>query len=126
MDINDLTIGQAKELAAMFGGNQSTQGLDDFCIGKYVIIRTYTAGVWAGLLAKKSGNEVILNEARRMWQWCAATGISLSAVAENGIDQNKSRIANPVPLVWLQAIEIIPLSDSAAISVFGAKNAEPQ
>ena len=126
MNINDLTIGQAKELAAMFGGGQSTQDINDFCVGKYVIIRTYTAGVWAGVLIKKSGNEIILNEARRMWQWCASSGISLSAVAENGINPSKSRIANAVSSVWLEAIEIIPFDVAAGKTVSGAKNAEAQ
>ena len=51
MNINDLTIGQARELANMFGSNQQ-QGLNDQ-VGEYVIIRTYSAGVWFGKLEKK-------------------------------------------------------------------------
>lgn len=61
MNIEELTIGQAKELASIFGGMKASKdGLDDFANGKTVIIRTYSAGVWFGNLALKAGNEVIL------------------------------------------------------------------
>ena len=50
MDINELTIGQAKELAAMFGSQQVAEGLNNFCIGSTVVVRTYSAGVWCGSL----------------------------------------------------------------------------
>lgn len=118
MNINDLTIGQAKELASIFGGNANqpsiVRGIDDFAAGKIVIVRTYSAGVWAGELAQKHRDEVILKNARRMWQWWAEKSISLSAVAVHGINQEKSRIAGPVNEVWLMPIEIIPFCNSAA------------
>lgn len=126
MNIEDLTIKQAKELAQMFSSATANTVADvaSEMIGKYVLIRTYSAGVWAGFLDKKSGNEVILSEARRMWQWKAKEGISLSAVAVSGIDEASSRIAILVPCVWLEAIEIIPFSGTAGKTVSGAKNAE--
>lgn len=132
MNIEDLTIGQAKEIAAMFGGmctgnvkTENTQGLDDF-LGMDVIIRTYAAGVWFGTLAKKAGNEVILHSARRMWRWKCREGISLSELAICGIDKEESRICAPVPMVWLEAIEIIPVLDDAAKSIKEAENATPR
>ena len=121
MNINDLTIGQARELATMFGGMPlHTSNLDDFCIGKTVIIRTYSAGVWCGTLKKKAGNEVILTNARRMWRWWCKESISLSGVVCYGIDQAKSKIAAPVELVWLEAIEIMPIKGDAQNSVMEA------
>lgn len=45
------------------------KGINDFAIGKEVIIRTYSAGVWFGVLSQKAGNEVILSKARRMYKW---------------------------------------------------------
>lgn len=132
MDINELTIGQAKEIAAIFGGmstenvqTENKQGLDDF-IDMDVIIRTYAAGVWFGRLAKKAGNEVILHSARRMWKWKCNEGISLSEVAISGIDSKGSRICAPVPMIWLEAIEIIPALDEAVRSIRGADNAQAQ
>ncbi|MCP4342105.1 MAG: hypothetical protein GY799_25285 [Desulfobulbaceae bacterium] len=89
-------------------------------IGRKVIIRTYSAGVWFGVLDQKSGDEVILTSARRMWQWWAAESISLSAVAIHGIKHEKSKIVEPVESVWLEAIEILPCTNKAIGSLEGA------
>ena len=98
--------------------------LDKFAIGQEVIIRTYSAGVWFGRLKEKEGDEVILTEARRMWRWWAKKSISLSGVALHGIKQEDSRIAGAVDSVWLQAIEIIPISGTAAESIRTAQETE--
>ena len=108
-----------KEIAELLGmkNTAAESGLNSFGIGQEVIIRTYSAGVWFGRLKEKSGDEVILTEARRMWRWWAEESISLSGVALHGIKQNKSRIAGAIDSVWLQAIEIIPTSSEAAESI---------
>ena len=115
-----------KEIAELIGmkNTAAESGLNSFVIGKEVIIRTYSAGVWFGRLKEKSGNEVILTEARRMWRWWAKESISLSGVALHGIKQEKSRIAGAVDAVWLQAIEIIPISGKAAESIRTAQETE--
>lgn len=127
MNINDLTIGQAKELASMFGASKSEQssGLNGM-IGKKVIIRTYSAGVWFGVLVQKDGKEVILENARRMYQWWCKEGISLSAVALYGINVSKSKIIEAIPSVWLEAIEIIPCSESSIKDLEEAPNVKAQ
>lgn len=118
--------GKADELSKLFGGHlatapaTSTANLDAFAIGEYVIIRTYSAGVWFGKLDRKAKNEVILTEARRMWYWQCEKSISLSGVVVYGIDQEKSKIAAPVDQVWLEAIEIIPIRGQAMESIKGA------
>ncbi len=124
MDINELTIGQAKELAAMFGSQQVAEGLNNFCIGSTVVVRTYSAGVWCGSLAQKSGNEVILVNARRMWRWWCKESISLSAVVNYGIERSKSKIAAAVNSVWLEAIEIMPIDGQAEESIMEAEIAK--
>lgn len=88
-------------------------------LGKYVIVRTYSAGVHAGVLAEKHGTEVVLQNARRLWHFQVPSGksISLSAVAVDGIDDARSKIPNAVPSIWLDAIEIIPASDVARNSI---------
>lgn len=90
-------------------------------IGQTVIIRTYSAGVWCGTLKAKDKTEVILSNARRMWKWWAAESVSLSAVVKYGINQDKSKIAPPVESVWLEAIEIMPISGRQAESIMDAK-----
>ena len=108
-----------KEIAELLGMKNTAvaSGFDSFAIGQEVIIRTYSAGVWFGRLKQKSGNEVILTEARRMWRWWAKESISLSGVALHGINKEKSRIAGAIDSVWLQAIEIIPISGEPAESI---------
>lgn len=125
MNINELTIGQAKELEAMFGGQQKSSGLNSM-IGKKCIIRTYSAGVWFGEIEQKAGNEVIVKNARRMWLWWAEKSISLSGVAVYGIKQDKSKIAPVVQSVWLEAIELIPCTAVAIESIESAKDVEAE
>lgn len=126
-DINSLTLGQIKEISSLVNGENKPydSGLT-MMIGKKVIIRTYSAGVWFGTLYQKDRNEVILYNARRMWTWWAKEGISLSAVAVNGIKQKDSKIAEKVGSVWLEAIEIISCTDVAIKSIEESPNAEAQ
>ena len=126
MNINDLTIGQAKELATLFNAPQQPQSGLNNMIGKKCVVRTYSAGVWFGEIAEKSGNEVIVKNARRMWRWWAAEGISLSSVALHGVKHDESKIVEAVPAVWLEAIELIPASDKAIASIEGAPNAKAE
>jgi hypothetical protein len=132
INLDDLTIGQLKQIQALnFGANN--ENLKSKCndglncmIGKKVIVRTYSAGVWFGELEQKSGDEVILKNARRMWRWHTVKSISLSSVAIHGIDQSKSKICEAVTSQWLEAIEITPCTDTAIESLESAKNAKAQ
>lgn len=126
INIEELTIGQAKELATLFNAPQQPQTGLNSMLGKKCVVRTYSAGVWFGEIAEKSGNEVILKNARRMWYWYAAESVSLSAVALHGINQTKSKIVAAVPEVWLEAIELIPASNKAATSIEGAPNVKTE
>lgn len=130
MDIENITIGQAKQIAALVSGvncaSQPTSAISAAFIGQTVIVRTYSAGVFCGTVQAKDGNEVILTNARRMWKFWCAQSISLSGVVVHGIDRSRSRIAPPVPSVWLEAIEILPISGAALDSIMGADNAKAQ
>lgn len=121
MNIDELTIGQAKQLSAFIGKQETPRTLTSM-IGKKCIVRTYSAGVWFGEIIEKSGTEVIVKNARRMYQWWAAESISLSGVAVYGIIQEKSKICPAVDSVWLDAIELIPATDVAIKSIEGAKD----
>lgn len=121
MNIEDLTIKQVRELQSLISKQESTNTLSSM-IGKKCIVRTYSAGVWFGEIVEKSGAEVIVKNARRMYQWWAAESISLSGVAVYGIIQDKSKICPAVESVWLEAIELIPATDVAIKSIEGAKD----
>lgn len=85
-------------------------------IGQLVLVRCYYAGVWAGKLEsidEKTG-KVEIGEAFRLWQWQAKDGISLSAVAQNGVVGG--RIPKAVPFVFLElkdCYEFLPISEAA-------------
>lgn len=86
-------------------------------IGKHVIVRTYSAGVFAGILKSRDGNEVVMTDARRLWYWDGAASISQLAV--DGVSKPKTcKFPAPVALVLLtEAIEIIPTTDAARKSI---------
>ena len=102
MNIDELTIGQAKALAAMFYNAAPTApSIDCKMIGKYVIVRCRDAGVHAGVLESYNGRECVLTESRRMWYWKPADGQKyLSGLAIAGADaakQDRRRTAANFP-----------------------------
>lgn len=117
INIDDLTIGEAKKLANLFSSTPTQEsGLNSF-VGKKVIIRTYSAGVFFGEIVEKSGNEVILKNARRLYYWKTNNdGISLSEVANSGLD-DCSKVCQATSLHWLEAIEIIICSQESIKSI---------
>jgi len=86
---------------------------------EYVIVRTYSAGVFAGYLKQRTGKEVLLVNARRIWRWEGAATLSQLAVDGTGKPQN-CKFPCAVPLITLtEAIEIIPCTQNAKESIEG-------
>ncbi len=118
MNIEDLTIKEAREIASMFGQSpplpasaHSLPASAHPMIGRHCVIRTYSDGVHLGTVAKVDGMEVLLTGARRIWIWKGA--FTLSEVATLGIDK-QSRLAVEVPEVYLtQVISFTPTSEQA-------------
>ena len=88
---------------------------------KYVIVRTYSAGVFAGNLQSRVGQEVVLTDARRLWYWAGAA--SLSQLAVDGTSHpNDCKFPVAVSRVeLLQAIEILDVSAQAETSIKAVK-----
>jgi hypothetical protein len=86
---------------------------------KYVIVRTYSAGVFAGELVSRKGQEVVLQNARRIWYWDGAA--SLSQLAMEGTSKpKKCKFPIPVDRVeLLQATEILDVTPVARASIEG-------
>ena len=85
--------------------------------GAYVIVRTYSAGVFAGILDQRDGQEVELTNARRIWYWSGAA--SLSELAQRGTSKPKDcKFPAPVDRVLLtQVIEILSTTEEARKSI---------
>jgi len=75
MDINDLTIGEAKALAAMFGKCEMVRDDSHWEIGKTYLIRTVTM-IDTGKLVAVTPQELVLEDAA----WIADTGRFADAV----------------------------------------------
>ena len=121
-NIDDLTIGQARELAAMFGGmaGAAPAAAPHPFVGRYVICRCSAAGVHAGELVSVSGDTAILRDSRRLWQWQARDGVALSGVAQNGLAGGKIDTLNP-EIYLVGVCEIIPCSAKAREDIQNAK-----
>ena len=85
----------------------------------YCIIRTYSAGVFAGYVESQNGQEVVIRQARRLWYWDGAA--SLSQLAIDGVSKPQScKFPMKVSKIKvLQAIEIIECSGKAKKSIEG-------
>ena len=77
-------------------------------VSKYFIVRTTSAGVFAGEIVSRKGQEVVMRNARRLWYWKGAASISQLAV--DGVKYPKEcKFPVAVSEITLtQAIEIIP------------------
>lgn len=84
---------------------------------KYCIVRTYSAGVFAGYLESRTGQEVVMREARRIFYWDGAASLSQLAMSGTSKPQNCKfpEAVNRVEL--LQAIEILDCTEAAKKSI---------
>ena len=86
---------------------------------KYVMVRTYSAGVFAGELVSRKEKEVVLHNARRIYYWAGAA--TLSELAQRGTSKPKDcKFPMPVSSITLtEAIEIIDITRDARKSIEG-------
>lgn len=83
---------------------------------RYVIVRTYSAGVFAGTLVKRVGKEVTLKNARRIWYWAGAASLSQLAI-EGTSKPAECKFAMPVDLELTEAIEVISVTPTAKVNI---------
>ena len=83
----------------------------------YCIVRTYSAGVFAGYVKEEKGQEIILLNARRLWQWYGAA--SLSQLSQDGVSRpNDCKFPCEVPEIKLyQVIEKIKATSKCKQSI---------
>lgn len=90
-------------------------------IGTYVIVRSSPSGCWAGTIKALDGNTATLTDARRLWRWWAAEGVSLSGVAAKGLHPKKlgeCRIAAQVSeAVIFEVCEVLSVTEAARASI---------
>ncbi len=83
----------------------------------YKIVRTYSAGVFAGELISRKGKEVVLKDARRLWYWSGAASLSQLAV-EGTKNPQSCKFPCEVSRVELtEAVEILDVTPQARASI---------
>ena len=85
---------------------------------EYKIVRTRSAGVFAGYVSKLDGQTAHMVDARRIWYWSGAA--SLSQLAVDGTSKPKDcRFPAPVSVTLFEVIEILEVTKKAKDSIEG-------
>lgn len=90
-------------------------------MSNYKIVRTYSAGVFAGELESRNGQEVVMRNARRLWYWDGASSLSQLAMEGTAKPENCKFPCEVNRVELLQAIEILDVTDKARESIKGVK-----
>lgn len=86
-------------------------------IGKFVIVRAYRAGVFAGTVESRNGNEIVLTNARRLWYWEGAASLSQMAMSGTTLP-DRCKFPTPVDRVTLlDAFEVLDTTEAAQQSI---------
>ena len=86
-------------------------------IGKHCIVRTHSAGVFAGILKSRDGKEAVVTNARRIWYWDGAASLSQLAVDGTSKPKNCKFPVSVHEILLTDVIEIIPTTKVAQESI---------
>ncbi len=84
---------------------------------KYCIIRTYSAGVFAGYVESRNGQEGIIRNSRGIWYWDGACGLSQLAVDGTSSPKTCKFTVEVDRRELTQIIEVIECSEKARKSI---------
>jgi hypothetical protein len=84
------------------------------------IVRTYSAGVFAGYLKYLSGKESVVLNAIRLWRWAGAASLSQLAM-EGTICPSECKFTMPVigETTLTETIEVLSVTEKAKKSIAG-------
>lgn len=86
---------------------------------KYYIVRSDRAGVFAGNIKERKGDEVTMTNVRRIWYWDGAASLSQMAVEGVKKPQNCKFTVTVPEMTILGVIELIPCTDEAEKNIKG-------
>jgi hypothetical protein len=124
INIENLTISQAREIAAMFAqvATPKTARITDNLIGKYVLVRSRNEGVNAGYVEAADETGIVLRGARRLWYHKPAVNTEswYEGVANHGLSAD-SKISAPVATkAIIEDYSVTLCTDKAQQSIEGA------
>jgi hypothetical protein len=85
----------------------------------YVIARTYSAGVFAGVLESRKGKEVVLTDARRLWYWKGAASLSELAMIGTSNPKDCKFPCAVTRVILTETIELLETTAAAEQSIRG-------
>ncbi len=89
--------------------------------GDYVLIRTYSAGVFMGIIVERNGKEAKVKNARRIWYWDGAATLSQLAIDGTSKPENCKFPESVEEIILTEVIEIISMTKKAVNSLNGVK-----
>lgn len=120
--LDEMCMREVKELAIQYEAVKESFIDAHPYIGRFVVVRTFSAGVHFGTLGWAYEKQALLNNSKRLWQWSGA--FTLSAVSQRGVTSAKVSCAVP-EMYFSEAIEIIPCSPEAEKNLAGLKEHTP-
>jgi len=88
---------------------------------EYKIVRCQNAGVFAGYLESREGQEAAIRKARRLWYWTGAASLSQMAVEGTSSPDSCKFPAEVDRITVTDAIEILDCTSVAQDSIKGVK-----
>ena len=83
----------------------------------YVIVRTYSAGVFAGYLKKREGKEGIMLKTRRIWYWDGSASLSELAMKGTSKPENCKFPVEVEQVVLTEIVEVLNCTKEAQESI---------
>ncbi len=100
-----------KDSIKSFEKAEKNDGMD------YCIVRTYSAGVFAGYLKSRDGKEVEMINARRLWYWSGASSLSQLSMEGTKEPDNCKFPCMVNSVILTESIEILPCTEQAKLSI---------
>jgi hypothetical protein len=118
MEANEVSINGVEYVKKGTDDTRKAESLDGL---DYCIVRTYSAGVFAGYIKEIIGQEIKILKARRLWYWKGAA--SLSQLSIDGVScPEDCKFPAEVDYVFLtQVIEILPCTEKARLNIKSVK-----
>lgn len=122
MNIDELTLGQIKQLKSLFGSEPDNKNLLSRYVGKYVICRSRNEGVNAGYVIEADETGVILKDARRLYYHKPVNKNTswYEGVAVCGLSAD-SRTGEPVEKIIIEDYSLTVCTPAAEKSINEAK-----
>ena len=95
--------------------NQKSESLDGM---PYKIVRTYSAGVFAGYVKSRNGQEVVMRKARCLWYWNGA--MTLAELSQEGTTKpSDCKFTQEADVTLINAISVFDVTEKARKSIQG-------